>query len=186
MATAAPAKTPRTKRVALKRTDPLPKSVLDDINDLADFGSKFHVEMFYSTRQWKAVTNSAHTWTVIDFPPASTMSVPTTPGVYAFVVEPPLFDFPQAGGMLYIGKATQIRNRLGSYIRTINVSYASAERKLCWRMVNLWHGYLKYYFTPTVDAAAAKELEERMLEAFSPPVNTALPAKLSAKKRAFQ
>jgi len=49
-------------------------------------------------------------------PPEPKVDIPKKPGVYVFVVTTDVFNFPCANGLFYIGKATNLYERIGAYI----------------------------------------------------------------------
>ena len=149
---------------------PIAPAVDQDIQDLAlqDF---HHVEMMFYPKAWAAAPKVAMSWTKADFPPNPRNGIPKQPGVYVFVVMTELFDFPHANGLFYIGKATNLYERVGAYMGDVDIHLLRTKRPLVWRMLNQWHGHLKYFFTTTADAGAAAALESQMIEAFRPPFN---------------
>ena len=163
----------------------LSNEVLSDIGDLAFTGPIYEVRMQYSTKAWSTATSSSHEWTELAFPPNPRNAVPKQPGVYVFVVRPNLFDLLQTSGVLYVGKATSLYERVGAYISEINKRHALSKRPHIWRMVNVWNGHLRYLYTITSTVADAEDLEDRMLEALLPYFNKELPAETSRRQRAF-
>lgn len=154
------------------------------ITDLAV--QKFHIiEMMFLPSAWALAKNSSRTWHKCDFPPVPRNSIPKCSGVYVFVVQPNLFDFEQAGGLFYIGKATNLYERISAYIGEKNKDFIKSQRPLVWRMIDQWNSHLKYYFTITNDVTEAEELENEMLNAFRPYFNREYEAEVSRAERAF-
>lgn len=162
----------------------LSQEVISDIVDLAFHGAIYEVKMQYSIKAWASAATSHHAWTELDFPPARS-AVPKQSGVYVFIVRPKLFGLLQTSGLLYVGKATNLYERVGSYISEINKRHALSRRPHIWRMVNVWNGHLHYLYTTTTTVAEAEVLEERMLEALLPYFNKEFPAETSSRQRAF-
>ena len=163
----------------------LSTEVLTDICDLAIDGALYEVRMQYSKRAWSAAASSSHKWTELAFPPNPRSAVPKEPGVYVFIVHPNLFDLPHSSGLLYVGKASSLYNRVGAYISEIDKRLVSTQRPHIWRMVNVWNGHLRYVYTTTATVADAEDLEKRMLKALLPCFNKELPAETSIRQRAF-
>ena len=93
----------------------LSPGVKQEIQDLALLD--FHkVEMLFLPPAWAAAPLIPCTWVRSDFPPNPRSSIPKKPGVYVFVVTTDVFDFPCADGFFYIGKATNLYQRIGAYI----------------------------------------------------------------------
>ena len=166
-------------------TGGLSAEVLGDIFDLAFHGSIFEVRMQYSTRAWNDAKSSSHAWTEVAFPPDPRSLVPDEPGVYVFVVKPDLFGLPATSGLLYVGKAKSLYDRVGHYMSEINKRHALTKRPHIWRMVNVWNGHLRYLFTTTATVTDAEDLEDRMLDALLPYFNKEFPAETSSRQRAF-
>ena len=159
-------------------------TVKPEINDLAFHDFHFVKLMFYPSA-WKQAIHSSHTWEVTDFPPIPKNVIPKKPGVYIFVVQPEIFDFIHSSGLFYVGKATNLYERISAYISEINKDQLASKRPLVWRMVNQWNGHLKYHYTTTKEVSEAESLEDEMLKAFTPPFNKQYPAEISARMRAF-
>lgn len=162
----------------------LSAGVSQDIQDLALLD--FHrVEMLFLPPAWVTAPHIPCTWVRSDFPPSPRNSIPKKPGVYAFVVVADVFDFPSASGLLYVGKATNLYERIGAYIGDENKRFLNTTRPLVWRMLNVWSGHLKYFYTTTADVGAAEHLETQMMNALRPPFNRQYDATTSLTMRAF-
>lgn len=162
----------------------LSAGVHQDILDLAFLG--YHnVDMLFFPPAWQAAPDIPCHWTCSDFPPNPRSSIPKKPGVYVFVVTTDVFNFPCANGLFYIGKATNLYERIGAYIGDENRRFLNATRPLVWKMLNLWSGHLKYFYTTTTDVAAAEHLETQMTNALRPPFNRQYDATISKSMRAF-
>ena len=164
----------KTAKPTPKRTDPLDPAVFSEINDLAFDGPIYG-----------ASGSPKRMWSAMDFPPDDLTPIPRNPGVYLFFVAPDVFGLPQASGLLYVGKATSLRSRISYYLGQIDSSFTKTDRPYVWRMVNVWHGHLRWYYTVTTNVAEAKSLEDEMLAALRPPANKSYPASISRRQRAF-
>jgi len=154
------------------------------INDLAI--DKFnYVSMYFNPEVWRQSDYCVRKWEINTFPPSPRSSIPSVSGVYAFVVEPTVFDFRANTGLFYIGKATSLYQRIGAYMSEIGKDFKKSKRPHIWRMINQWNGHLKYYFTITEDVHEAEQLENEMLNAFIPYFNREFEAETSQKVRAF-
>jgi excinuclease UvrABC nuclease subunit len=158
--------------------------VRQTLNDLAIVNSHY-VEMIFFPIAWQAAAAISPTWHFVDFPPQPRNAIPNEPGVYVFVVTPNVFDFDLASGLLYVGKATNLYSRIGAYMAEIDKDFKTTMRPHVWRMINQWHGYLKFYFTCTPNVAAAEDLENEMLKALRPPFNKEYEAQVSRVMRAL-
>ncbi|HIF5857568.1 GIY-YIG nuclease family protein [Vibrio parahaemolyticus] len=155
-----------------------------DVKDLAFVESHFVRVMFYPDA-WDNAQNLALVWESVDFPPSPRSLIPHESGVYAFIVEPSLFSLEPANGLFYIGKATDLYNRIGAYIGETNKEFSDSTRPHIWRMLNQWSGRFKYYYTTTDNVEMAEQLEDEMLKALRPPFNRQYEASTSQVMRAF-
>ena len=162
----------------------LSAGVKQDIQDLALLD--FHkVEMLFLPPAWAAAPTISCKWVRSVFPPNPRSSIPKKPGVYVFVVTTDVFDFPSANGLFYVGKAKSLYERISAYIGDENIQLLNTKRPLVWRMLNLWSGHLKYFYTTTTDVKAAERLETQMINALRPPFNRRYDATTSKAMRAF-
>jgi len=153
--------------------------------DLA-FVESHYVKMMFYPEAWDEAVSHAMEWEVIDFPPNPRSAVPSESGVYAFVVEPSLFSLAPANGLFYVGKATNLYQRIGAYIGELSKEFSDSKRPYIWRMLNQWEGRFKYYYSITDDVLEAESIEEEMLKALRPPFNRQYDAETSQVMRAFQ
>lgn len=158
-----------------------------DLHSLSLDGRIFEVISSLDRRQWAKAPTRALTWQSVNFPPdfITRRTLPTDSGVYVFVAEPNLFSLTQTSTLLYVGKAKHINIRIRAYISELKLRSGKTARPHIWRMINAWHGHLRYYYTTTVDVDAAEALEDEMLAALNPYFNKELPAELSHRVRAF-
>ena len=124
-------------------------------------------------------------WSQADFPPNPRSDIPKKPGVYAFVLMTDLFGFPHGNALFYIGKATNLYERIGAYISEVDRRFLRTQRPQVWRMLNLWDGHLQYFYATTPDKDTAEQLEGHMIEAFRPPFNKQYEGSTSKSMRAF-
>ena len=149
------------------------------------FHESHQVSMMFYPKAWKSAPDMSCDWVCSDFPPVPKTNIPKKSGVYVFVVMTELFGFPHANGLFYIGKATNLYERIGSYISEANGKFVRSKRPQIWRMLYQWRGHLKYIYTTTDDVSDAEILENHMLNAFQPPFNRRYEASTSQTIRAF-
>lgn len=158
--------------------------VAQDLHDLA-FVQSHEVTMRFLPSAWAVAPNVKQSWVRTEFPPAKRNTIPKEPGVYTFVVATDLFDFPAASGLFYVGKATNLYDRIGAYIGEISKQFSRSRRPHVWNMINRWNGHLRYYYTTTIDVAVAESLETDMMNALLPPFNRQYDATMGPTLRAF-
>jgi len=158
--------------------------VEQQLNDLA-IQKSYIIPMMFSPIAWDSAQNSSRSWNDTEFPPNPRSLIPRRSGVYVFVVAPNMFDFDSSNGLFYVGKATNLYERIGAYLGEIGKEYRRSTRPHIWTMVNRWNGHLRYFFTETQDVTEAEALEDEMLKAFRPYFNRQYDAETSREMRAF-
>ncbi len=133
--------------------------------------------------QWDVYTDPliSLNWKCIKFERDNANQIPTEKGVYAFFVEPRIAQFPSHGYLMYIGQTghnseRNLRKRFGDYLYVKNLSnrnralLKSPNKGRIHDMLNIWAGYLYFYYAE-VDPTQMdlKQLEQQLLDAFSPP-----------------
>lgn len=160
---------------------------ISDILNLSLDGDIFKIEARLDIRQWAKAPERILIWESFSFPPDSVTrkDMPKAPGVYVFVAEPSLFSLSQTSVLLYVGKAKSLYDRISPYISDLSRRHHETKRPHIWRMLNVWSGHLRYYYTLTSTVGDAEKLEDEMITALIPYFNKELPAELSPRLRAF-
>jgi len=140
-----------------------------------------------STKQWAALALPVTLrWTVKHFASSKPTLIPSNKtGVYSFVVQPGIADHPNCAYLLYVGKAagaTGFRARYYKY--RAEKGKQDSVRPLVNRMINKWYEHLWFCFAEVADPLV-KEVEDKLLLAYLPPINTEFPGEASAGMRAF-
>lgn len=156
-----------------------------NVMDLAYIESH-KVNMMFYPEAWDNAPVIELDWTELDFPPNPRNLIPQEPGVYAFVIEPSLFSLEPVNGLFYVGKATNLYQRISAYISELSKDFIDTRRPLVWKMLNQWNGRIKYYYSTTEDVTRAELIEEEILKALLPPFNRQFDAETSQVMRAFQ
>ena len=114
-------------------------------------------------------------WWYVPFESTNRQSVPSTRGIYAFVVEYNQSQFPPHGYLMYIGitgnaNKRTLRNRYSDYLRGIK---SEKRARVRW-MLNKFDGCLSFYFAEIPDRRVNLEkLESDLLNVIHPPCNKA-------------
>lgn len=166
-------------------TVPTPPS--DDQQVIIDLALQdlHRVDMMFYPKLWESAPHESYTWIETDFPPEPRSIIPKEPGVYAFVVMTSIFNFPAASGLFYIGKAKDLYSRVGAYMGDSNSDFFFCPRPRVWRMLKMWAGHLKYFYTTMPDVESAEILESKMLNAFIPHFNRHIDGEIGRMERAF-
>lgn len=134
----------------------------------------YRVGFLLLKEQWDAYTTPKIplNWKCVKFEENNKKKIPTEKGIYAFVVEPRIDQFPSHGYVMYIGETgheskRHLRKRFGDYLYDAK----KPKRKLIHSMLTTWTGYLYFYYVE-VDSSQMdiiKELERELLDTFTPP-----------------
>ncbi len=150
-------------------------------------GSYLVKRFILSPDQWSGYANPTPlNWICVKFNAANAASVPSSNGVYTFVVNPGICQHPATQYPLYIGRARGIslRDRYRGYLRE---KVADKGRPPIQSMLNKWSDHLWFYYAVVPDITAIDDLESDLLTAFLPPFNQSFPAEiLTILKGVFQ
>jgi hypothetical protein len=109
--------------------------------------------------------------------------VPNEPGVYAFCVEPSAAANLAVCYLMYVGETTRpLKVRFREYLNEANNPQG---RPQIVRLLNLFQQFLYFYCAPLDASISPEAVEEDLLNAFTPPTNTLLPAKVRRVEAAF-
>jgi hypothetical protein len=140
---------------------------------------KLHAEsVILSPKMWKKYKSKyGLQWNEVKFILGSANSVPTTSGLYAFVVTPPADDFPPSNWLFYIGEV----GATGGNGRTLRARYKEylSELKRMTRpsistVLNRYRKYTSFYYCELDwQLTNIKVVESELISALWPPVNRA-------------
>ena len=138
------------------------------------------VEFSLWPQAWKSCSvTTTLTWKRYKLNRGNSPRVPTLSGIYSLVVVPRLVCHPACSYLMYIGQATNLRTRFHQYLTT--------ERRVrpnVVRLLHKWGDYVVFCFC-RVPPRHLTTVEEGLIGAFLPPVNSKFPGKLRAVARAF-
>jgi hypothetical protein len=87
--------------------------------------------------------------------------------------------------LVYVGKAASkdgFRGRYYKYRAELNAT--DSDRPLINRMINKWHSYLWFCYADVADSDIVT-VENELIKAYLPSINSEFPADISAAMRAF-
>lgn len=120
------------------------------------------------------------TWGVIKYEAGKLAELPEANGVYAFVAKPSIAQLADCNYLLYIGKAERqtLKTRCRQYLAEAR---RPKGRMLIKEMLTYWSENLYLYYAQTdEDGISPGDLEEKLLSAYIPPMNSDLPGELSS------
>ena len=143
----------------------------DLIHEVKSAGA-YQCEFLLWRHQWDNYPNLIPLeWKCVKFERENRTQIPNSKGIYAFFVEPQIANFPSHGYLMYIGESGQdsnrnLRKRFGDYFS----EKKGANRVTIEYMLNLWEGYLYFYYAEVdLNQMDLKELEKILLDTFTPP-----------------
>ena len=135
------------------------------------------VEFILDPHQWGALALPMPlTWNIVPFNVNCTQNIPNnTVGVYSFVVQPDIANHPNCSYLMYIGqtKNQSFRRRYQQYLQ---YQRTKKGRHLVVYMLNTWPDHLWFCYATIQQTQYIDEIEDRLLSAYLPPVNSEYPA----------
>ena len=155
--------------------------VHDLINQQDEFNS-FKCNFNLWPERWTSIKDiGSLNWQTYPFDIEYIAEIPALTGIYSLVINPGVTNHPQRY-LCYIGKSDRtLRDRYLEYLRESN--NIKGRPKLL-RLLNKWKSYIEFCYVP-VQNGNAKELEEKLLDAFIPPFNSIFSAEINKVVKAF-
>ena len=152
-----------------------------DISIESDSGKKYCRKFILWPKYWKMYSKTIKlAWKHIRYSRTTVEGLPNNTGVYAFVVKPGIAGLTECNYLLYIGKAQDqsLKVRCKQYL---DENKKRKPRILIAQMFNLWSDHLFLYYAE-LDSSKINinDVEENLLTAFLPPMNSTLPGKLTS------
>ena len=133
---------------------------------------KYQCEFLMWKDQWNNYQNPIPLeWKCVKFEQKNRRQIPNSKGIYAFFVEPRTANFPSHSYLMYIGESghdsnRNLRKRFGDYF----YEKKGTNRATIEYMLNLWEGYLYFYYAEVdPNQFDLEELERILLDTFTPP-----------------
>jgi hypothetical protein len=160
----------------------MPPITARELYDLALQLEEYRQSFVLYPAQWLAYSYvRGLDWQTVYFDTANQTTVPDAPGVYAFLVQPGVA--PQLNGsyIMYVGQTESLRLRYADYLREAT---GEGTRVRVYTMFHRFSSHLYFSFA-TSPVEELIEAEDALLRALCPPINSQLPADVSAPVRAF-
>lgn len=163
-----------------------PKKKKPPVNDLAmniDARGHRHMILLWPKlwQQWNP--SVALKWRGRPFSPSSRTSIPNSPGVYAFVIEPGVTPGLTISVLMYVGKSDRpLRQRFGEYLQEMN---NPTGRPAINTMLRMYDGYVQFYCATVAAPAKPKDVEDHLIETLVPVMNKEYPASIRRIVGAF-
>lgn len=122
-------------------------------------------------------------WNRLEFKKDNASKIPKQKGIYCFVLQPKTHRFFATRYLFYVGKTNRtLFIRFGEYIQELEGKRKS--RSKIKEMLDVFDGYLYYYFTTLDTKEQVNEIEDKLIDTFVPHVNTKI--NLATIKPEFQ
>jgi excinuclease UvrABC nuclease subunit len=147
--------------------------------------AKSHLQpMVLWPARWKEYKSSASLrWKSNRFDNAVRGHVPNEPGVYAFLIKPRIANL-DVSYLMYIGKTDRsLRRRFDEYLADVR---DFKGRPAIAVLLHNYQGFVDFSCATLSSPQRPGVLENKLLEAFIPPANKQLPAKISRIISAFR
>ncbi len=141
-------------------------------------------------RQWTAnnlldsLNLDSLNWEIHPFQSEKINEIPRDPGIYSFVVQPGIANYPYCSYLMYVGMTKRPLNvRFKEYFR--EKRNATTGRPKLLKMLNVYEDYLHFCCSAIEEIGRIEAIEKALLNAFIPPCNDQYPAEISRVMRAF-
>lgn len=154
------------------------KAIPYDIDFVEEAVIKDHIKKFLLYPDfWNATDNKipiSLTWKFKKFTSGNLKRIPEVKGIYAFVVKPEYDNFFETVYLFYAGKTVRtLRKRFEEYLD--EQAGKRKPRKKVFKMLNIYKGYLFFYYAKINRRKNVSKCEEVVLNTFVPHINVAIP-----------
>ena len=149
-------------------------AVVDIIRE--DDDRKIHThDMVLWPSRWQVYNYSGiGTWHTYRLGASERSNIPGQPGIYTLIVKPGIAGHPACSYLMYVGKTSSLRRRFGNYLNEKN---RETGRPKIIQLLNKYPDNLWFCFTQLPESELSSA-EDALINAFVPPCNDQLPAKL--------
>ena len=132
--------------------------------------------------QWEtldALYETLH-WEEVKFNQGSQISIPETEGLYMFMASPKKLNAPFLNYLFYLGETDNLRRRFGNYLNKRD-NPKSGQYKV-YTIVDDFpnHLYFRYIQLDGYDVTQRRVIEDQLLVALLPPINSKFPQQLQS------
>lgn len=109
-------------------------------------------------------------------------NIPDSAGVYAFLVQPRIACGLNVSYLLYIGESRNLKRRFRDYLRELRAKKARPKISI---YLNRYLPYLRFCYAKLPKDVSTTDVEDTLLQAFIPPLNSKFPARVGKVVNAF-
>ena len=143
---------------------------------------KYKRKFIICPEQWESIDGEylGYNWTELKFEPSNHSNLKEVEGVYLFFAAPKKVNAPFINYFFYVGETNNLNRRFGEYLEKLH-SPKSSQYKVQQIISDFPdHLYFQYVELPGFNQAQRREVEDKFLIAFLPPVNTKYPQGLQS------
>jgi hypothetical protein len=131
-------------------------------------------------RQWQTYTQS-HDWQNEKLEPTAIDQIPECPGIYTLILQPGIAGHPFCSYLMYVGRTKCLRRRFKEYL---GMERREDGRPKISYFLNKYDQFTCFCYT-LVSIDALEEVEERLMNAYLPPLNEEYEGTISTSVGAF-
>jgi excinuclease UvrABC nuclease subunit len=113
---------------------------------------------------------------------STTNNIPDQAGIYTLLIQPGIAGHPACSYLMYVGRTKSLRRRFRDYL---NKEKLSSGRPKIFRLLNKYSDYLWFCYT-IIETETLQNTEKELIEAYVPPCNDQIPAKIHKVIGAFK
>ena len=130
--------------------------------------------------KWQEFASAAQlSWTVRKLDKHEKTNIPDASGIYSLLIQPAIASHPACSYLMYVGQAENLQDRFYEYLTT--------EKRIRPKVVRLlykWRGYIHFCYCQ-LPLGQLTNVEDALISAYFPPVNSRFPGQLASVVRAF-
>jgi excinuclease UvrABC nuclease subunit len=129
---------------------------------------------------WKRYL-SIHEWHNEKLDRTKANNIPDEAGIYTLILQPGIANHPACSYLMYVGQTKSLRKRFRKYL--------TSEKRITGRpkifaFLNWYDGFICFYYT-LVKMETLDTVEDALMDAYQPPLNTEFKGTLSKARSAF-
>lgn len=143
---------------------------------------KYRRKFIICPEQWETLDGlyDTYNWSELKFSTTNKDSLNEVEGIYFFLASPKKVNAPFLNYFFYVGETDNLKRRFGNYLDKID-SPKSGQYKM-YTVIDDFPNHLYFYYVelPGFDQTQRREIEDNLLIAFTPPINSKYPQGLQS------
>jgi hypothetical protein len=159
---------------------------VDIVEEIFTDMTKHTERMVLSPTRWAAYDHPLRLeWHVVKFSKSEKSKIlANKKGVYTFVIKPSIADHPASAYLMYVGKTYKqdLRTRFSQYFSEANKRKGRPKIK---KLIRYWERHLWFYYAPIDDISKIGEIENKLMNAYLPPMNDEFSGEVQPARKAW-